>query len=77
MKDYNHKLENLFNNRFIPNKSSPVDIINRIEDELSQATEKAKQMKIMRAKSKKLKIDEEKDVDSLFECDEIDDIKKN
>ena len=31
----------------------------------------------MRAKSKKLKIDEEKDVDSLFECDEIDDIKKN
>ena len=77
MKDYNHKLENLFNNRFIPNKSSPIDIINRLEGELSEATEKAKQKKIKRAKSKKLKIDEEKDVDSLFEYDDIDDIKKN
>ena len=77
MKDYNHKLENLFNSRFIPNKSSPIDIINRLEGELSEATEKAKQKKIKRAKSKKLKIDEEKDVDSLYEYDEIDDIKKN
>ena len=76
MKDYYFKLENLFNKRFIPFKPSQIDTINRLEIELEEATEKVINKKIARLKSKKLKIVESKDVDSMFEYDDLDDIKK-
>ena len=78
MKEYLDTLEKNFNQRYIPSKHSQKETIKKLEKELSSAKEKAISKKMARANSKLLNKDiGEDDVDSDFDFDDIENIKKN